>query len=261
MDKQNNLDEKEFQGGERLYLGKTESDDNSLKEHFARYEFAKKYLKPNFVVLDAACGTGYGSDFISDSVKKVIGLEISDHALNWARNNHQKVNIEFKKGDLNKPLDILSGSVDTVISFETLEHMENQDNMLSEFKRVLKPGGLIFISSPDREILKEKAGDDNKFHIHELSKKEFVDMLQKYFKLDELYGQTKFVVLPWYKRFIKFLMKLDIFKLRRIIVKAFGLKLFIHKSFSPMKATALEKVDADSKNDFYVLVAVCRNIK
>ena len=261
MNKEINLDEKEFQGGERLYLGETESDEGSIKEHYNRYEFAKKYFKPDFTVLDAACGTGYGSDFISDSAKKIIGIEISDHALEWAKNNHQKINIEFKKGDLNEKLDVSSESVDAIVSFETLEHVENQENMLSEFKRVLKPGGLLFISSPDREILSEKAGDNNKFHIHELSKKEFIGLLQQYFKIDSLYGQTKFIVLPWYKRLIKFLMKLDIFKLRRVIVKVFGLKLFIHKNFSPMKATPLEKVDLGSKNDFYVLVAVCRNIK
>jgi len=253
-----NLDEKEFQGGERLYLGKTASDENSIKEHFARYEFAKKHFKPDFTVLDAACGTGYGSDFISDSAKKIIGIEISDHALSWAKSHYQKPNIEFKKGDLNKSLDLPSESIDAIVSFETLEHVENQENMLSEFKRVLKPGGMLFVSSPDREILSEKAGDNNKFHIHELSKKEFVNLLQKYFKLEELYGQTKFVVLPWYKRIIKTLMKLDVFKLRRIIVKVFGLKLFIHKNFSPMKYTPLEKVDFDSKNDFYMLVGFCR---
>lgn len=258
--KNNDFNEKEFQGGERLYVGKTKSDDNSINEHFSRYKFAKKYLKPDFIVLDAACGTGYGSEFISDSVEKVIGIEISDHALEWGKKHHQKTNIEFKKGNLNNPLDVPSESVDTVISFETLEHVENQENMLSEFNRVLKPGGLFFISSPDREILTEKAGDDNKFHIHELSKKEFVSLLKKYFKIEELYGQTKYVELPWHKKAIKILAKFDIFKIRRLIVKLFGLKLFIHKNFSPMENTSLEKTELNSKNNFYVLLAVCRKI-
>jgi len=157
------IQDKEFQAGERLYLGKTESDQNSIREHLDRYAFVFQRIPRGTVTLDAACGTGYGTEILAGKASKVFGLEISKHAIEWARTHHQKPNIEYKIVDLNKSLDIPSKSCDVVVSFETLEHIADQKNMLSEFKRILKPGGLLIISSPDREIITEKAGTKNKF--------------------------------------------------------------------------------------------------
>lgn len=252
--------DKEFNAGERLYIGKTVAYKPGVQEHFERYEFAEKYLKPNFVVLDAACGTGYGSEMLSGTVNKVISLEISDHALNWAKSHHQKNNIEFKQANLNNPIDIPSNYFDAIISFETLEHVENQENMLSEFKRMLKPEGLLIISSPDREIITEKGGANNEFHINELSKREFTDLMKKYFFVEEIFGQTKYVDLPKHKKAIKFIAKLDVFGARRLIAKLLGLQFVIHKHLSPMAISPIEKVDFDSPNNYYVLIMVSRKI-
>lgn len=251
-------EKKEFQGGERLYLGKTESDEGSIREHLDRYAFALEHMPEHAVVVDAACGTGYGSEMLAQKAGKVFGLEISDHALEWARSHHQKPNIEYKTADLNKTLPIPSESCDLVVSFETLEHIEDQKNMLSEFKRILKSGGALIISSPDREIITEKAHTDNKFHIHELSKKESIELLRSYFTVEEVYGQTKYITLPWYKRLIKLIAKLDIFKVRRVLLRVLGLKLAVHKHFSPIEHSSLERVTLDSPNVYYVLLAVCR---
>jgi ubiquinone/menaquinone biosynthesis C-methylase UbiE len=253
-----NNEDKEFNAGERLYLGATKTLPESIKDHFDRYNFAKKYLKPDFIVLDAACGTGYGSEILADSVKKVIGLEINDHALEWGRSHHQKSNIEFKKADLNNPFDLPDNYFDAVVSFETLEHVANQKNLLSEFKRVLRPGGFLIISSPDREIITEKGGANNEFHNNELSKNEFISLLKNYFNTEEIFGQTKYIILPWYKRLIKIIAKLDIFKLRRRIVRILKLDFFFHRRLSPMSYSPIEKSKFDTPNDYFVLLMVCR---
>lgn len=250
--------DKEFDAGERLYVGKTKTIEESIKDHFDRYEFAKKYLKPDFVVLDAACGTGYGSEILSSSVKKVVGLEISDHALNWGRQHHKKENIEFKKADLNKPIDLPDNYFDAIVSFETLEHVANQQNTLSEFKRVLKPGGILIISSPDREIITEKGGANNEFHINELSKSEFISLIKEYFEAEEIFGQTKYMILPWHKRIIKLIAKADIFGIRRKIVKILGFDFAVHRYLAPMAYLPIEKTDFESPNDYYVLLMMCR---
>lgn len=250
--------DKEIDAGERLYVGATKTISESIKDHFDRYEFAKKYLKPDFVVLDAACGTGYGSEILSGVVKKVVGLEISDHALSWAKSHHQKNNIEFKKANLNNPIDLSNNYFDAVVSFETLEHVENQDSLLSEFKRVLKPGGVLIISSPDREIITEKGGARNEYHINELSKKEFVGLMKKYFYAEEIFGQTKYLILPWHKRLIKLIAKIDIFGLRRKVVRALGFDFAVHRYLAPMEYLPIEKIDFDSPGDYYVLLIVCR---
>lgn len=258
MAENKNNEDKEFNAGERLYIGKTVAYEPGVKEHFDRYDFAKKYLKPDFIVLDAACGTGYGSEILASSVRKVVSLEISDHALDWGRSHHQKSNIEFKKADLNEPIDLPDNYFDAIISFETLEHVENQENMLAEFKRVLKHGGVLIISSPDREIITEKGGTNNEFHINELSKKELVTILGKNFKLESIFGQTKYVILPWYKKTIKLIAKLDVFKIRRKLAQLLRLNFFFHKHLAPMAYSSIERVDLDTPNDYYVLIAICK---
>lgn len=258
MAENKNNEDKEFNAGERLYLGATKTLPESIKDHFDRYEFAKKYLKPDFIVLDAACGTGYGSEILANSVKKVVSLEISDHALDWGRSHHQKSNIEFKKADLNEPIDLPDNYFDAIISFETLEHVGNQKNLLSEFKRVLKPGGILIISSPDREIITEKGGTNNEFHINELSKKEFIALMRDYLKTEEIFGQTKYRILPWYKKLIKAIAKLDVFKIRRKVVRLLKLDFFFHRRLSPMGYSPIEKTEFDTQNDYFVLLIVCR---
>jgi len=248
---------KEFQAGERLYIGKTVSDNRSINEHWERYRFAAVQSKPDFAVLDAASGSGYGADFLAKHARMVYGIEINDHAFQWAREYYAGPRIIFVQADLNKPLPFLDGQFDLITSFETLEHVADQNTMLYEFRRVLKPGGTVIISSPDREVITDRAGAENKFHINELSKKEFIALLKKYFHLETLYGQTKYSPLPWYKKLIKAIAKLDVCKVRRWIVQRCGLKLFVHTTFSPIAETAIERIGFETPNDYYVLIGVC----
>ncbi len=253
-----NTDSKEYFSGERLYLGKTDIDPIGLAEHMNRYELAKKYLKNNFIVLDAACGTGYGSEILAKQCSKVIGFEFSNHALQWAEENKAGKNLEYVQGDLNKILPFKDEEFDAIVSFETLEHIENQENMLSEFKRILKKDGILILSSPDREIITGKAHTINHFHINELSKKEFIEKIQHYFHVEELYGQTRYIPLSWKKKAIKRLAKLDIFKLRRKVVRALGVKNAVHKALAPFVDSEIHSVALEDPNSFFVLIAVCR---
>jgi ubiquinone/menaquinone biosynthesis C-methylase UbiE len=250
--------DKEFNGGERLYLGETEIAAPDLREHFSRYEFAFTQLKDGWRVLDAACGTGYGTAILAEKNISLVGMEISDHALAWANEKSKKPNIQFIKGNLNDKLPFEDASFDAITSFETLEHIENQEGMMAEFKRVLRPGGLLLLSSPDREIITDHAHAENHFHIKELSKLEFIELLKNYFLLEAIYGQTKYVPPSFLKRLIKIIAKLDVFKLRRIVVRALGLKLFVHKALSVQEETSLVSVRPEDKNEYFVLVAVCR---
>jgi len=259
-DKEEFNNNKEFKEGERLYIG-YQSSEEIIKEHFDRYEFARSHLKPDFVVLDAACGTGYGSEILSGTVKKVVGLEKSRHAISWARKNYQKANIEFYQADLNKQLDLLDNYFDAIISFETLEHVANQENMLREFKRVLKPKGLLIISTPDREIITDKAGTINKFHIKELSKREFLLLLSKYFQFDSLYGQMEYVPLSSIKRIIKLIAKLDILGVRHWIEHTFKLRDYIHRLFTSEAFSDIKKLNPEDQNNYFNLIAVVKNDK
>ncbi len=253
----NNIESKEFFSGERLYLGKSDIDPIGMTEHMDRYKLAQRLITSGMEVLDAACGTGYGTEMLASVGANVYGVEISEHALAWAKEHQRAKNIKFIQGDLNIPLPFDDSMFDVIVSFETLEHVGNQENMLSEFKRVLKKGGILILSSPDREVITEKAHAVNEFHINELSKSEFLQKLTSRFELRELYGQTRYVPLSWGKKMVKRVAKLDIFKIRRKIVGALGLKYKIHKALAPFANPAIESVTPSEPNDFFVLIAVC----
>ena len=80
-------------------------------------------------------------------------------------------------------------SVDVVVSFETIEHHDQHEAMLREMKRVLGPGGTLIISSPDKHEYSDVPGYRNPFHVRELYRNEFEDLLGAYFRHVSLAGQ------------------------------------------------------------------------
>jgi len=252
-----NIEDKEFKEGERLYFGHGEKEEE--RAHKERYDFAREKLGVGAVVLDAACGSGYGSEILARQAKSVIGLEIDDHALRYAKSHHQKHNIEFKKANLNKKLDLPDKFFDAVVSFETLEHVANQELMISEFQRVLKPGGVLIISTPDREIISDKAAAENKFHVAELSKKEFIDLISRFFDVEMVYGQIKYKIPAWWKKLIKLFMNFFPRRLKRFITDAFHLQRFVHKTFAPQEMTSITRIDPEEENQYFHLIIVAKS--
>ena len=252
----------------RMYCG---YDDEVLERRSVnRYRFSLNYVKEGDVCLDAASGSGYGSELISQKARKVIGLEISGHALQFAQEHYQNDKIEFRKADLTQPLDLPDDYFNVIVSVETLEHIANHDVMLSEFKRVLKPGGLLIITTVEHYIYTEKGGIKNKFHVGELTKKELINLLAKYFELEELYGHLRYVPLPRRKHFTKKLWvsftealgKLDIFGIRYWVIKRLRLNSAVKtvsQSLSTIFETDMEKSDFEDENEYYQLLVVARN--
>src|SRR6185312_12197354 len=78
-------------------------------------------------------------------------------------------------------LDYPAGSFDLVVCFETLEHVEAQQQMLAGFARVLTDDGLLIISSPDKHMYSEVAGFRNEFHVRELYRDELLAHLKPRF--------------------------------------------------------------------------------
>ena len=117
------------------------------REHWQRYMVAAKLVEPGAAVLDIACGSGYGTAYLSRFAGHVYGVDISSDAVAYAEGRYGRPNLRFLQGDVSQiPLD--SGSVDLVVSFETIEHVEeaSQHAFLAEAKRVLRPGGRLIVS-------------------------------------------------------------------------------------------------------------------
>ncbi len=247
---------------ERIYGPDPGSEEKGIREHLGRYHFALGFLKESDVVVDAACGSGYGSDILAEKAGKVIALDSSDHAIQYARENYPKENIVFEKADLGKEVALPDNSVDVVVSFETLEHVLDQDKMLVEFKRILKPSGKLIISTPDRDILSGGLESDNPFHLKELNKKEFLSLIGKHFTLEGLYGQGILTTLPLWKDFLKKFRKVTLLrKTKQHLMKFLNLERAVHKHFAAEAFTEITKVSVSGKNSYYVLVALCLNKK
>lgn len=156
-------------------------------EHLHRYFFASQAVCGK-IVLDIASGEGYGSKILAKHAEKVIGIDISIETVNFARNKYKNKNIEFAVGSCSA-IPIKDNSVDIVVSFETIEHHSDHEIMMHEVKRILKPNGILIISSPDKYEYSEKPKYKNEFHVKELYRDQFKLLIETHFKNFFMYGQ------------------------------------------------------------------------
>ncbi|WP_341884218.1 glycoside hydrolase family 99-like domain-containing protein [Synechococcus sp. UW140] len=157
-----------------------ETHGNIELEHLHRYLQAAE-IASGKVVLDIASGEGYGSAMLAQSAARVIGVDISIDAIKYARHRYLHHNLEFMVGSCAE-IPLPEASVDLVVSFETIEHHDQHQQMLQEVKRVLRPAGILLISSPDKYFYSIEQGYSNPFHVKELYEHEFKQLLRQYFK-------------------------------------------------------------------------------
>lgn len=163
--------------GERLM---TNVSGESVTEHLHRYALAMPYCAGK-EVLDIACGEGYGSALLRHVATRVTGVDIAPAAVAHAAAKYQRPNLEFRQGSCDA-IPLPDASVDVVVSFETLEHHDRHVEMIREIRRVLRPGGLVLISTPNTLNYSEKPGYRNPFHVKELTRDQFRDLLTGSFR-------------------------------------------------------------------------------
>jgi SAM-dependent methyltransferase len=157
-------------------------------EHFHRYVLALDWCA-DMVVLDAACGEGYGSDLLAQKAQSVTGIDLSAEAVNHAQDRYgARENLQFRVADCTN-LPFPDNTFDRVVSFETLEHLAEQNQLLSEFRRVLKPDGSLVLSTPDKAQYSDAQEFDNEFHVRELYREEFEVLIKSHFPASRLFGQ------------------------------------------------------------------------
>jgi SAM-dependent methyltransferase len=165
-------------------------DVDLWNEHLSRYAFAAR-LAAGKRVLDAGCGTGYGCAALAGLASSVTGLDIAPEAIAHAREHSARPGVTFLEGSCSA-MPLPDTAFDLVISFEVIEHLEDWHAFLLESRRVLAPGGVFLLSTPNRDYYAEarRVSGPNPFHLHEFNFDEFESALKDSFPHVHLYLQN-----------------------------------------------------------------------
>lgn len=229
-----------------------ESSGGSLSVHLKRYEFAGDFCEGK-IVLDAACGVGYGASYLSKVAKKVIGVDICGEAIDYAKRRFREANTHFEIMDIHN-LRFPDKYFDIVLAFEALEHFSDIEKFISEAKRVLKEEGIFILSTPN--FKKTNISPKNPYHRREFCKKDFESILKRHFVNVKILGQRRLQSI-----FHHYLQKIDVLHLRAF------LPVFARRNICRVLSTSSWD-DTDLK-DFVIskegiksaldLIGVCRN--
>ncbi len=157
-------------------------------EHLHRYLWAARLIGGGRV-LDLGSGEGFGASILDDAAREVVGIDIDQRTVDHAQLNWSSPTVSFVQGSALDLSQFADASFDAVVAFEVIEHLKEQDGMLAEVARVLAPGGVLVISTPDRRIYSESSGQKNPFHERELTREEFSELLASSFEHVGLWGQ------------------------------------------------------------------------
>ena len=157
-------------------------------EHWHRYHFAARWIAGKRV-LDVACGEGYGAALLARHAAHVTGADLSQEAIDHATRTYAAIrNLEFVRAPCTE-LPLAEASVDVAVSFETIEHIAEQERFLDEVARVLKPEGVLILSCPNKLEYSDKRAFANEFHVKELYREELARMVSARFPESAWYGQ------------------------------------------------------------------------
>lgn len=157
-------------------------------EHWHRYHFAALAAR-GARVLDVASGEGYGTALLAATAASVVGVDASADAVAHAQSVYAGLgNVEFVAGDCAQ-LPFADGAFDVIVSFETIEHITAQRAFLAETKRLLSPGGMLLLSSPNKAEYTDRRGYENPYHVAELYRDELSALLAQCYPHTTWYGQ------------------------------------------------------------------------
>lgn len=223
-----------------------------LKQLFP-YKTIKRYLPKKGLILDLGCGEGYGTKIISQYVKKIIGLDIEKETIEHASKKYQSKNCIFELYDGVK-IPYKSNTFDAVISFQVIEHIQNDLNYISEVYKVLKKNGIFIVTTPNK-IYRIKPGQKvwNRYHIREYSPNELREILKTEFSNIEIWGiqgceEVQRIELKRVKLFST-ISSMDVFNIRKLIPVSF--EVYLERLVYKIKAKLICKnKQIKTKEDF-----------
>ncbi len=165
--------------GERVIPGQVDAD--LWAEHLSRYRFAANFathLGYEPAVLDIGCGAGYGTATLAEHSSSATGIDLAPGAVAYARSHYEHPHLRFLAGSA-AALPFADASFDLLTAFEVIEHLHHGNQLLAEARRVLRPGGVLLVSTPNTIYYAETRSHEgpNPFHVHEFDFDEFLHAL------------------------------------------------------------------------------------
>ena len=161
-------------------------DAQVIYEHYHRYLWTRP-LVAGRRVLDLGSGEGYGAALLAQTATAVTGVDIDERTVEHSAANYPGV--EFRVASATDLSAFADGSFDAVAAFEMIEHVSEHDQVLAEIVRVLAPGGLVLMSTPERRAYSDDRDFTNPYHARELTQAEFTALLRGHFESVALFAQ------------------------------------------------------------------------
>jgi len=154
--------------------------------HIKRYKKAAELIGSGKRVLDAGCGYGYGSKILAERSFRVIGIDVSLEAVDYARNIYSQSNTNFFRSDI-VDFDCLEfGRFDVITLFEVLEHLTDPSAALKNIRNGLRRSGKLIISVPNGN----NSPNNNGFHLEDYTPEDLEELLcSNGFEIEQRFGQ------------------------------------------------------------------------
>lgn len=183
--------------GERVLPGQV--NDDLWAEHMARYAFAARYAAGK-KTLDLGCGAGYGARELAQTASHVTALDVSPEAIAYAKETFASPAVDFIAASATQ-VPGEGQDYGLITAFEVIEHIEDWRDLLKEARRLLAPGGLFLVSTPNKLYYTESRAEHgpNPFHVHEFEYAEFRAALEEYFPHVHLLLQNRVEAQAFYQ--------------------------------------------------------------
>lgn len=160
-----------------------------IYEHYHRYLLAALWVEGKDV-LDLGSGEGYGADLLARTARSVVGVDIAADAVEHASVRYGRESVGFVVGSITDASSVEPEAYDVVVCFEALEHVEEHKDLIAVVRKALRPGGLFVTSTPERMAYNEdRSGGGNPYHVRELARDEFNDLLTGSFENVAMFEQ------------------------------------------------------------------------